>query len=69
MDNIWFDLYIGNIEVDEEGNNSRKVAFSRFSQISASDITSIAKYREMLHNQLDKAIDYIEKQQELTINS
>ncbi len=69
-DDIWFDLCVGDIEVDEDGAHYYKAKFTRLSQISAGDITSIAKYREMLHKQLDNAIDYIEaNQRRLTHNS
>lgn len=63
-DDIWFDLCLGNVDVDDEGGHHYKQTFSRLSQLSASNITSIAKYREMLHKLLDKAIDHIESAQQ-----
>lgn len=63
-DDIWFDLCVGNVEVDEDGTHRYKAEFTRLSQISASNIVSIAKYREHLHKMLDKAVDYIESAQQ-----
>jgi len=62
-DDIWFDLCLGNVEVDDNGTHRYKAEFTRLSQLSASNIVSIAKYRDMLHKLLDKAIDHIESAQ------
>lgn len=68
-DDIWFDLCLGSIEVDDDGAHRFKPVFTRLSQLSANNITSIAKYREYLHRLLDKAIDYIESSQQKHANT
>ena len=60
---IWFDLCLGNVSVDEEGGHYYRPTFSRLSLISTRNITSITLYRDVLHELLDKAIDYIEENQ------
>ena len=60
---IWFDLCLGNVEADDDGAYRFKAEFTRLSQLSASNIVSIAKYRDMLHKLLDNAIDHIESVQ------
>ena len=62
-DDIWFTLHVGNISVDDEGRHKFPPDYSRLSQLSASNITNIAKYRETLHILLDQAIDHIASQQ------
>ena len=62
-DDIWFTLHVGNISVDDEGRHKFSPDYSRLSQLSASNITNIAKYRETLHILLDQAIDHIASQQ------
>jgi hypothetical protein len=62
-DDIWFDLCIGNITVDDDGARHFRQKYSRMSQITAWDVRSVAQYRDVLHVLLDKAIDYIEANQ------
>lgn len=62
---IWFDLCVGTVRVSEEGRYLYKPSFSRLSQISTLDVKDVAKYRELLHKQLDQAIDHISEIQKL----
>jgi len=59
-DSIWFDLCLGDVRVDDAGGYTFDKSFSRLSQLTSSDITSVEKYRTKLHELLDKAIDHIE---------
>lgn len=61
MNDIWFNLCLGNIETGEEGSHKYSESHSRLSRLSAFDIKSVKKYREYLHKLLDKAIDEIEE--------
>ena len=63
MDDIWFNLCVGNITVDDDGTHHYDAKYMRLSQLSALDIKSLNKYRDMLHRLLDKAIDHIDELQ------
>ncbi len=60
MSDIWFDLCLGNIAVDDSGVYHFRPKFTRLSRLTAGDVASIEPYRSHLHRLLDKAIDDIE---------
>jgi hypothetical protein len=61
---IWFDLCVGNIEIDDSGLHSYLPNLSRLVTLSDENIEDIKEHRSTLHVLLDQAIDHISREME-----
>jgi hypothetical protein len=63
--NIWFDLHVGNIRVDDDGRHHYLPEYIYPVQLTTTkDIVNVAEYRDELHRMLDGAIERIEFMQQ-----